>query len=140
MPYKNRVRMRERIFMFANIIIDITHEKLDKIFQYKIPSHLEGALSVGMEVVVPFGRGNRLTKGYVIGFSETCGYDLSKIKEIQDISRKGIAIEGKLVALAAWMKDHYGGTMIQALKMVLPIRQQEKEKMKKKVRLLLDEG
>lgn len=125
--------------MFANIIIDITHEKLDKIFQYRIPAYLEGALLVGMEVIVPFGRGNRLTKGYVIGFSDTCDYDLAKIKEIQDISRKGIAIEGKLVALAAWMKNHYGGTMIQALKMVLPIRQQEKEKVKKKVRLLLDE-
>ena len=43
------------------------------------------------------------------------------------------------MALAAWMKEHYGGTMIQALKMVLPIRQQEKEKVKKKLRLLLDE-
>lgn len=125
--------------MFANIIIDITHEKLDKIFQYRIPSHLENALSAGMEVVVPFGRGNRLTKGYVIGFSDTCDYDLSRIKEIQEISRKGVAIEGKLVALAAWMKNHYGGTMIQALKMVLPIRKKEKEKVKKKVRLLLDE-
>lgn len=125
--------------MFANIIIDITHEKLDKIFQYRIPSHLENALFAGMEVLVPFGRGNRLTKGYVIGFSDTCDYDLSRIKEIQEISRKGVAIEGKLVALAAWMKNHYGGTMIQALKMVLPIRRQEKEKVKKKVRLLLDE-
>lgn len=114
--------------MFANIIIDITHEKLDKIFQYSIPPHLENALCAGMEVVVPFGKGNRLTKGYVIGFSETCGYDLSKVKEITEISRKGIAIEGKLVALAAWMKNHYGGTMIQALKMVLPIRHQEKER------------
>ena len=28
--------------MFANIIVDITHEKLDRIFQYRIPSHLEG--------------------------------------------------------------------------------------------------
>ncbi len=49
--------------MFANIIIDITHEKLDKIFQYRIPPSLEETLSVGMEVLVPFGRGNRLTKG-----------------------------------------------------------------------------
>ena len=125
--------------MYANIIIDITHEKLDKIFQYGGPSRLEGALAAGCEVEVPFGKGNRLTKGYVIGFAEQCDYDPAKIKEIQDISQKGIAIEGKLVALAAWMKDHYGGTMIQALKMVLPIRQQEKEKVKKKLRLLLDE-
>ena len=125
--------------MYANIIIDITHEKLDKIFQYAVPSRLEGALAAGCEVEVPFGKGNRLTKGYVIGFAEQCDYDPAKIKEIRDISQKGIAIEGKLVALAAWMKDHYGGTMIQALKMVLPIRQQEKEKVKKKLRLLLDE-
>ena len=125
--------------MYANIIIDITHEKLDKIFQYAVPPRLEGILAAGCEVEVPFGKGNRLTKGYVIGFAEQCDYDPAKIKEIRDISQKGIAIEGKLVALAAWMKDHYGGTMIQALKMVLPIRQQEREKVKKKLRLLLDE-
>lgn len=125
--------------MFANIIVDITHEKLDKIFQYRVPSHLEGELSVGMEVLVPFGKGNRRTKGYVIGFSETCEYDLSKVKEIQDISRNGVAIEGKLVALAAWMKEHYGGTMIQALKTVLPIKQKENAKVKKRIRLILDE-
>ena len=38
--------------MYADIIVDITHEKLDKVFQYRIPSHLEGMLKVGMEVVV----------------------------------------------------------------------------------------
>lgn len=125
--------------MFADVIIDITHEKLDKIFQYRVPSHLEGELCVGMEVLVPFGRANRRTKGYVIGFSETCEYDLSKIKEVEDISRKGVAIEGKLVALAAWMKEQYGGTMIQALKTVLPIKQKEQEKVRKSIRLLLSE-
>lgn len=125
--------------MFANIIVDITHEKLDKIFQYKVPSRLEGELCVGMEVAVPFGRGNRRIKGYVIGFCETCDYDLSKVKEVEDVSRKGIAIEGKLVALAAWMKEHYGGAMIQALKTVLPIKQKEREKVRKKIRLLLSE-
>ena len=100
---------------------------------------MEGELSVGVEVLVPFGKGNRQTKGYVIGFSEVCDYDLSKVKEIRDVSRKGVAIEGRLVALAAWMKEHYGGTMIQALKTVLPIKQKEQAKVKKKVRLLLSE-
>ena len=123
--------------MFANIIIDITHEKLDKIFQYRIPSELEGMLEVGAEVEVPFGRGNRLTKGYIIGFSETCDYDLSKVKAINGLAEKSVGIEAKLVALAAWMKEHYGGTMIQALKTVLPIKRQESAKVKRQVRLLL---
>ena len=50
--------------MFADIIIDITHEKLDKVFQYRIPPELEGVLQVGMEVIVPFGKGNKETHGY----------------------------------------------------------------------------
>lgn len=125
--------------MFADIIVDIIHEKLDKVFQYRVPSRMEGELSVGMEVEIPFGKGNRLTKGYIIGFSETCDYDLSRVKDIQNVSQNAFPIEGKLVALAVWMKEHYGGTMIQALKTVLPIKQKEKHKVKKRLRLLLTE-
>lgn len=125
--------------MYANIIIDITHEKLDKIFQYSIPSELEGMLEVGMEVIIPFGRGNRETRGYVVGFSDRCDYDPDKIKAIQKIAEKGVAIEAKLVVLAAWMKEHYGGTMIQSLKTVLPIKHKEKAKVKRRIRLLLTE-
>lgn len=124
--------------MYADIIVDITYEKLDKIFQYRIPKEMEGRLQTGMEVLIPFGRANRETKGYVIGFSEKCNYDPEKIKEITQISQNHIAIEAKLVALAAWMKEHYGGTMIQALKTVLPIKQQEKQKEQRSIRLLLD--
>ena len=125
--------------MYADIIIDITHEKLDKVFQYSIPSHLEGMLKVGTEVVVPFGRGNKETKGYVIGFSREAGYDVSKIKTVAGIARDSVAIESKLVALAAWMKEYYGGTMIQALKTVIPIKRTERVKEKRRICLLLDE-
>lgn len=125
--------------MFADIIIDIKHEKLDKIFQYRIPERLLEELEIGMEVLVPFGKGNRRTKGYVTGISEICDYDISKVKEIEDISREGVEIEAKLVALAAWMKENYGGTMIQALKTVLPIKQKENARMKRRLCLLLSE-
>ena len=125
--------------MYADIIIDITHEKLDKVFQYSIPSHLEGMLKVGTEVVVPFGRGNKETKGYVTGFSREAGYDVSKIKPVAGIAKDSVAIESKLGALAAWMKEYYGGTMIQALKTVIPIKRTERVKEKRRIRLLLDE-
>ncbi len=124
--------------MFADVIIDIQHEKLDKIFQYRIPEELEDKLTPGMEVVVPFGSGNRQIKGYVTGISETCDYDLSKVKNIISISERGVEIETKLIALAVWMKENYGGTMIQALKTVLPIKQKENAKVRKRLRLLLD--
>ncbi len=125
--------------MYAKVIVDITHEKLDKVFEYSIPSELEGVLKVGSEVIVPFGKGNRETNGYIVDISETCEYDCTKVKEILQIAKKKVAIEGKMVALAAWMKEHYGGTMIQALKTVLPIKKEENAKIKRYVRLLLDE-
>ena len=125
--------------MYAKVIVDITHEKLDKVFEYSIPSELEGVLKVGSEVVVPFGKGNRETNGYVIDICDFCEYDCEKVKEILQIAEKKVAIEGKMVALAAWMKENYGGTMIQALKTVLPIKKEENAKIKRYVRLMLDE-
>lgn len=125
--------------MYANIIIDITHEKLDRVFQYSIPSELEGVLKTGMEVIVPFGKGNRETKGYVIGVCDRPDYDPSKIKSVLGISEDSVAIEAQLVALAAWMKEFYGGTMIQALKTVLPIKKKERAQEKRTLRLLLRE-
>lgn len=124
--------------MYANIIIDITHEKLDKIFQYRVPKTLENVVQVGTEVIVPFGRSNRETKGYIVGFSETADYDEGKVKELLRCEPKAVGIEAKMVVLAAWMKEHYGGTMIQALKTVLPIKRQENIQQKRKVRLLLE--
>ncbi len=123
--------------MYADVIVDITHEKLDKIFQYFIPSELRGELSVGTEVIVPFGKGNREISGYVVSFSEKADYPPEKIKPVSGKAEKSVAIESKLVALAAWMKEQYGGTMIQSLKTVLPIKRKEKARVRRKVRLLV---
>ncbi|MDL2295310.1 primosomal protein N' [Lachnospiraceae bacterium OttesenSCG-928-E19] len=124
--------------MYANIIVDITHEKLDRTFQYSIPSELEGMLKIGEQVYVPFGNGNKETKGYVIGLTEQCDWDADKIKSITRVADEGMKIEGRLLALADWIKNQYGGTLIQALKVVLPIKQKEKEKVQKKIALLLN--
>ena len=133
-----RKTVRGAVCMYARVIVDITHEKLDKVFEYRIPCELEGLLQVGAEVVVPFGKGNRETNGYVIGITETCEYAPEKVKSILRMAEKKLAIEGRLVALAAWMRENYGGTMIQSLKTVLPIKKEEQIKVKRFVRLLCE--
>ena len=40
---------------YANIIVDISLEKLDKTFQYLVPEELNETLRPGMQVVIPFG-------------------------------------------------------------------------------------
>ena len=126
--------------MYADIIVDITHEKLDKVFQYKILPELEGELQIGTEVIVPFGKGDKEIRGYVTGFSDKTDYDEGKMKPVLSVAKGSLAIESRMVSLAAWMKEYYGGTMIQALKTVIPIKKQEKARKKRRIRLLLDEA
>ncbi|MFA9375126.1 MAG: primosomal protein N' [Lachnotalea sp.] len=125
--------------MFANIIIDISHEKLDRTFQYAVPLELETKLVVGMEVNIPFGNGNRLIKGYVLELTDIPEFDLNKIKPIHSIIEKSIMIESQLILLAGWIKDNYGGTMIQSLKIVIPVKKKMKAKEKRSIKLILDE-
>ena len=49
--------------MYADIIVDISQEQLDKTFQYRIPPELENEVQIGVMVQIPFGRGNRLLTG-----------------------------------------------------------------------------
>ena len=64
--------------MYADIIIDISHEKLDKVFQYRIPEELLPRLTIGMQVQVPFGSGNALRTGYVVDITDQTDYDVDK--------------------------------------------------------------
>ena len=113
-------------FRYANIIVNITNGQLDKTFQYRIPEALKEDIKTGMQVEIPFGAGNRLISGYIIELTDKREYEEEKIKEISRILDRGVAIETRLIALAAWMKERYGATMIQALKTVLPVKEKIK--------------
>lgn len=124
---------------YAKVIVDISHEKLDRTFEYRIPEKLCGKVCEGMQLLIPFGPSSRQITGYVVGISEEADYDPARIKEVIEVKEDGVAIEGQLIRLAAWMKKNYGGTMNQALKTVLPVKKKIKAKEKKTVALLLDQ-
>ncbi len=122
--------MKER---YADIIVNISHEKVDRAFQYRIPQDLWDVVETGTCVQVPFGVSNKLIKGYVVHIGTECNYDAAKIKEIHSVQTGGVEVEDTQMKLAAWIKKHYGGTMIQALKTVLPVKQSVKQIEHKKV-------
>ena len=125
--------------IYANVIIDISHESVDRVFQYRIPEQLQGTLTVGQQVYIPFGKGNKRRKGYVVELTDEVEYDPDKLKEIEGIVPGSVSAQSQLIWLAWWMKEQYGSTMNQALKTVLPVKQQVKEIPKRTIRLLLDE-
>ena len=124
--------------MYADIIVDISHEQLDRTFQYAVPEEMEQDIDVGVLVNVPFGRGNRTIIGYVIELSNEPKLDIDKIKYIDSIVPDKVKAVSRMIKLAAWLKHNYGSTMNQALKTVIPVKEKVKHKEKKSVRLVID--
>ena len=123
---------------YANVIVDISHEKLDKTFQYGIPDDIASEIQVGVQVDIPFG--SRTISGYVVEITDIPEYDVSKIKPLIGVKAGSVAMESRLIRLACWIKKNYGSTMNQALKTVIPIKKKTKEIRKRTIHLIADDS
>lgn len=125
--------------MYADIIIDISHEQLDKTFQYRVPQELQDKVDIGSTVNIPFGKSNRLITGYVIALTNKASYPVDKIKDIYSVAVNKVNVAQDMIKLALWLKTHYGCTMNQALKTVIPVKDKINLKQKKAICLNIDE-
>ena len=131
--------IEERIIMlFADVIVDISVKSLDRPFQYLVPEELENEVVIGTPVMIPFGQGNRQRQGYVVGLSTESKFDIGRTKYILRVEKQGVIAESHLLSLANWMKEHYGGSMNDAIKAVMPVRHGVQEKVKRRVYPLVE--
>ena len=107
---------------FAEIIVDISHEKVDRPFEYIVPESLREEVRVGSQVEIPFGKGNKKIKGFVLNLKDEASFDPAKLKRILSVVPHSTSATGDMIALAYFIKTHYGSTMNQALKTVLPVK------------------
>ena len=84
---------------------------------YAVPESLSD-LAVGERVVVPLGRGNKATPGYVIAMTDHCDFDRVKLILKRDAS--GVSVPGDLVELAKWMAGYYAAPLGMVLTNMLP--------------------
>ena len=127
---------------YAEVIIDIAYNKLDRPFTYKVPDRMQKTLQTGSLVLVPFGKGNVMRKGYVIALKDECELPPDKVKEIAEmpVGDSGYSEDpdgAAAIALAAWMKRQYGSTMASALKTVLTSRKPGKPVKTREIELRL---
>ena len=77
---------------YADVIIDISHERLDRPFTYRIPDHLSDRILLGSRVLVPFGKGKEPRTGYVTGFRERPDLEEARIRDILDRGEEGVTL------------------------------------------------
>ena len=106
----------------AKIIVDVPLMQTDQPYSYRIPEVFEGMLEVGMRVHVPFGKGNRLIQGIVLGLesqpdAEEANQDLKDIAEVLDFSP---VLTREQLWLAEELRKSVFSYKISILKAMLP--------------------
>ncbi len=106
----------------AKIIVDVPLMQTDKPYSYRIPEEFLGMLEVGMRVHVPFGKGNRLIQGIVLGLEsqsneEEMEQDLKDIAEVLDFSP---VLTQEQLWLAEELRKSVFSYKISILKAMLP--------------------
>ena len=53
--------------MIAGVVVDVLAKQVNRLFDYKVPEHLEKILKIGYRVKVLFG--NRIVLGFVVSLA-----------------------------------------------------------------------
>ena len=99
--------------MIAEVIVNSAATKLNRVFDYGVPSNLDAA--VGMRVLVPFGYRKQNEIGYIVGLKEKSEF---KCKNIIRVVEK-VFDENSLI-LAKWMSKKYFCNISETIKLFVP--------------------
>ena len=114
--------------LYAQVIVNISHDNVDRPFSYIVPEELREQLRCGDRVRIPFGKGNAEQEGYIVGFTDHCDFPPERMKSILSKADRMVGVDDRFIRMAGWMHEEYGCTTIAALKTVLPVKKAVKGK------------
>ncbi len=100
--------------MIAEVIVDIAHNEVDKIFDYLSAE----PIAAGTRVTVPFGRG--VTTGFVVNTKDTSDCPPEKLKRVYRAEEDFPAINEECLSLAKKIAARYRCPLALALRLFLP--------------------
>ncbi|HAA89267.1 MAG: Primosomal protein N [Thermoanaerobacterales bacterium 50_218] len=101
----------------AEVVVNISHSRLDKVFHYRVPLGWEKP-PVGSLVTVPLGK--RQVQGWVVGYSSPPpGVE---VKELASVLSAEPVFPADLIDLAHWMAEYYFYPLPGILRLMAPPR------------------
>lgn len=105
--------------MFAKVVVNVNHKKVDKIYTYKIDSNEQNDV-VGTRCIVPFGRSNKEIFGIIVDVCEEIDFDINKCKSVIKILDDKPLISRKSIETALIMHKDLYCTRIECLNLFMP--------------------
>ncbi len=100
--------------MICEVIVDIAHSEVDKIFDYVC----DVPVQAGARVAVPFGRS--AATGFVIRVKETSDYPADKLKKVYRVEEGTPALNAECLSLAAAVAKRYRVPLALSLRLFIP--------------------
>ena len=100
----------------AKLAVQAATYAIDKAYDYLLPDELSGW--VGCRVLVPFGRGNRLSEGVILSLHQEV--PAKPLKAVRSLLDDEPVVTEKELRLALWMSRRYFCTFYDALRTILP--------------------
>ena len=125
--------------MFCQVIVDINHEDVDRVFTYRVPKGM--TLCPGMRVHVPFGP--RKLEGVVVEMVQECDLPPERVKDVSDTLEDYPAVLPSLLELAEHIQKTSFCTLAMALRLMVPAQmrgQRVHEKTQEIAALTVDSG
>ncbi len=101
--------------LFVDVAVPLA---VRKTFAYSVPEGLEGKVSVGRPVLVPFGR--QLISGFVVRIAESPPSGSFRVRPLRQVSESQPSIPEELVELALWVSEYYFTAPGDVLRAMLP--------------------
>lgn len=117
--------------MYAEVIVDISHQDVDRIFEY---SFTDCRIVPGSRVLVPFG--NKNLEGIVVGVKEKSEYSPEKIKGIKELLEEIPALTKETLKLSEFISKTCYVTRAQAMRLFLPAEMRKGRIREKYVKVL----
>ncbi|HKL12701.1 MAG TPA: primosomal protein N' [Halanaerobiales bacterium] len=103
---------------FAEVIVDLPVHKFDKVYDYIIPTALEGKLKVGMAVKVRFGK--RKVRAFILNIKTETEVEKDILKEIDSLISQEVFFDRSDLKLYKWISKYYCALLISVIKAAVP--------------------
>lgn len=100
----------------AKVAVAAATYAIDKPYDYVVPDEL--IVAVGCRVLLPFGRGNRISEAVILGLRR--GVPEKPLKSVRSVLDAEPLITEKEIKLALWMRQRYFCTFYDAIRTILP--------------------
>ncbi len=105
---------------YAEIIVGLNQPRVDRIFSYRIPETMQEQVVPGTVVEVPFGKGNRKERGFVLEVADRTDYDPEQVKEIRKVLSEQAVFTEEQLSFARWMQSYYDAPLGACLSLWVP--------------------